>query len=628
MEKPDGTRPARTTGGLSPHNRDKDLPMKYFVCTVGNLGQGSVQASILRECLTNNIYELHRDARWPTPLGHIQKGDRLLLKTWCHIVAWGIARGSVRIEAEDYNNGWNRIVEVEKWNQFDAEVPTSGVYHYGIQGATVSGAGQFAVVKEVESSWAEGKLKMFGDRVAPTCGVSNEVTCQNNQLLRDIFKMPLEIPSYQRCFCWRKENVMDLLETLRLRMDAQKETHLGTIILKREGGRLSIVDGQQRLLTLTILAFCLKNAKGVKNELPLLKRPFNGTSNEAKAAQQHIYWAKDTVEQWLKTNAFGEAATAPESSVERWLKTNAFDTLLDQVQFCIITLPESASEDLAYIFFNAVNSSGKKLSDYDLLKAHHLRFITDEATARVMAQRWDATDAKGDGDTLNILYRLRTWSRYADPTVDVQNGHRLFKHFSAKASTINGIFFPPLAIRFNSAIQGGAPFFYYAERHQMLWNELNETGACSSLYRCLSGHSGNVLRDTIRALLFLYYCKFGRGYLEDALFCIADCLSVLRNDDRVGRTTFRAGVIKACLLSLDTALEPGQFFDWCLSPERQYIPKNESSTTKCRYWNALASLYGEISKHPPVVLKEHIKKRAEALTPSLPPKGNKKEDQP
>ncbi|MGA3182242.1 MAG: DUF262 domain-containing protein [Terracidiphilus sp.] len=580
--------------------------MRYFVCTIGGFGEYSDQIVILKECLSKNIYELHRDARWPSPLDHIQKGDTLLLKIQNQLVAWGIAKGPFRkIDPDDYNDGWIFIVEVEFWKQYDPKAPASGVHHYGIQSATMSGAGQFAVVKEVEASWAEEKLEAFQNTALPLINRPadcEEVTCCQLSL-RSIFSEPLDIPDYQRCFCWRKENVIDLLETLRSRVEngsnqeETPDTHFGTIILKRDGDKFSIVDGQQRLLTLTILAFCIqkRRIKPRENEkelpLPLLNASLKGTSNDAYSARKHLYWAMKSIDEWL---TFTGLLAVPEK----------LERMLISIQFCVVILPRHASEDLAYTFFNAVNSSGKKLSDYELLKAHHLRFIPDASIAEGMAQCWDSTGAEGYDDILHkTLYRLRTWSRHENPAVDALDGHKLFDHFSAKAPTIRGVFFPPLAVRFNSAIHGGAPFFHFAEQQRLLSQAFQETDTYKLLTTHLSGHSGDVLRHTIGALLFLFYCKFGSPYLDDALFCIAEVISILRNKDRVGAYTIREFVIKDCLFSLDTALDPGQFFEWCLSPGRRYN-QNVEGLTRQRYWEARQDLYESLQKRPMALRKQ------------------------
>jgi len=573
--------------------------MRYFVCTIGNFEEYSDQFEILNACLSQNLYELHRDARWPSPLGQIQKGDTLLLKLQNQLVAWGVATGPVHEHPPEYNDGWNRIVSVDDWRQYDKQAPASGVHHYGIQWATKAGAGQFAVVKEVEASWAEEKLAEFPGATQPIVEDtwnSTRVTCRQ-QSLKELFGRPLHIPDYQRCFCWRKGNVTDLLETLRTRiyngsgLDTP-DTHLGAIILKDDGGKLSIVDGQQRLLTLTILGFRMRKEDW---PLPLLKESFKGSSNEAASAQKHLRWAQTTIDEWLNTFS---------------IKKEVIEDLLNQIRFSVVTLPNDASEDLAYNFFNAVNSSGKKLSDYDLLKAHHLRFIGDESIAKCMAERWDATGAEGYDDVLNkTLYRLRMWSRYSNPVFNAQDGHNLFTHFSARVSSADGVFFTPLAIQFNSAIHGGAPFFHYAEQYRLFWQDFQKTEACTALTRHLTGHSRDILRDCIGALLFLFYCKFGRSYLNDALFCIADVVSVLRNEDRIGSSKIRNDLFKECIYALDTSLDPGQFFDWCLLPERQYNPE-KSGRTRQWYWSALNNLYTELQECP-IVLVKQSKQRAE-----------------
>lgn len=576
--------------------------MRYFVCTIGNFGEYRDQIDILKECLARNIYQLHRDARWPSPLSEIQKDATLLLKIQNQLVAWSVAKGPVRIESPDHNDGWNRVVNVNYWRQYDPKTPASGVHHYGIQEATLSGAGQFAIVKEVDGSWAEEKLATFKNSAIPRAEHAEDgftVKCRQQSLI-DLFAENLSIPDYQRCFCWRRWNITDLLETLRGRANQETpDTHLGTIILKRDGDDLCIVDGQQRLLTLTILAFCISGRRDKDAlPLPLLQASLKDSTNEAYLARKHIYWAKTTIDEWLRWSG---------------LSAESLQLILASIQFCVVILGNNVHEDLAYTFFNAVNASGKKLSDYDLLKAHHLRFIGDEDIAKRMAERWDKTGAEGYDEILHkTLYRLRTWRRFGNPLVDAQDGHHLFDHFSAKASTVTGIFFPPLAICFNSTIHGGASFFHYAEQYRMLWEDFRATEAYALLIAHLSGHSRNVLRDTIGAILFLFCCKFGKSYLLEALFCIADVVSVLRNEYQVRATAIQKEVLKEILVSLDAAIDPGQFFDWCLSPERHYTPSPDGKTRK-RFWTALYSLY-EAMQTGPFALSSQCGRRRAYLT--------------
>ena len=98
--------------------------------------------------------------------------------------------------------------------------------------------------------------------------------------------------------------------------------------------------------------------------------------------------------------------------------------------------------------------------------------------------------------------------------------------------------------------------------------------------------------------------------LSDALFCITDVVSALRNESQVRATAIREEIIKDCLFSLDTALDPGQFFDWCLSPERQYTPVKDGATKKY-YWEAIGRLYKEIPQS--AVLTKQVGQREKLL---------------
>lgn len=65
-----------------------------------------------------------------------------------------------------------------------------------------------------------------------------------------------DIPFFQRPYVWDDKNWEELLDNL---MDSKHEHFLGAIILKSEGAysgsipRYSVIDGQQRLTTLSIL---------------------------------------------------------------------------------------------------------------------------------------------------------------------------------------------------------------------------------------------------------------------------------------------------------------------------------------------------------------------------------------
>ena len=74
---------------------------------------------------------------------------------------------------------------------------------------------------------------------------------------RDIVSLPLAIPSYQRIYCWEENNVKCLLDDIFSHLDNQGNGRipyrLGTIILHYNNNKYDIIDGQQRLITLSLL---------------------------------------------------------------------------------------------------------------------------------------------------------------------------------------------------------------------------------------------------------------------------------------------------------------------------------------------------------------------------------------
>jgi hypothetical protein len=84
----------------------------------------------------------------------------------------------------------------------------------------------------------------------------------------------LEIPARQRDYAWTTNNIGDLFEDIKEAMELGGGHHLGTFILSQTGKMtpLRVVDGQQRLTTLTMLLNALVNAV---DELPIKEHSHN-----------------------------------------------------------------------------------------------------------------------------------------------------------------------------------------------------------------------------------------------------------------------------------------------------------------------------------------------------------------
>ena len=324
---------------------------------------------------------------------------------------------------------------------------------------------------------------------------------------KDLVHIPLSIPNYQRIYCWEEENVKCLLDDVFEHVSSSNNVpyRLGTIILHSHDGKYDIIDGQQRLITLALLLSEL----GV--ETSLLNEQFS--SNESI---EYVAYNKHLINEY----------------VNRHLNVRDYVAkLLNLLEFSVLVL-QNTSIDLAYTFFSNQNSRGVDLTDYDLLKAHHLRYIpmTFELQSQHAAEVWNKMieDGRVENDQTSMpdyvrtldtyIYRLRKWIRKKECDDSIHN-YRIKKEFEA-APIIDEI--PPFGERFyfNEPIQGGTHFFSYVEQHVAKYRLFSNTEEFKILHSSIQGNSNQWYRDAIESILFCYYLKFGTYYLSDALMVV------------------------------------------------------------------------------------------------------------
>lgn len=89
--------------------------------------------------------------------------------------------------------------------------------------------------------------------------------------IHELLKMKLALPSYQRPYSWSVKSTNTLfLDTFNAYQEGVQEYRIGSVILHKDNGRYNVVDGQQRLTTLSILLYCLGY-----EDLGLLREKYN-----------------------------------------------------------------------------------------------------------------------------------------------------------------------------------------------------------------------------------------------------------------------------------------------------------------------------------------------------------------
>lgn len=243
------------------------------------------------------------------------------------------------------------------------------------------------------------------------------------------------IDEYQREYKWGRENIEELLTDLREKfVSCYREGHstkdvsdyedyfLGSIIVSRRGGKHYLVDGQQRVTSLTLLLIYLhhaaeKSGHSVSNNLkPLIfsdnygELSFNLDIPEREAILEALF-------QQTPFNPDGTDESI-QTMHERYQDIEAIDLAGDLSEalphFCYwllrrVGLIEIATDDdrSAYAIFETMNDRGKPLSPVDMLKAYLLAPIEDGGKRREANRVWKQE-----------MLALASWSGEHEPDRD------------------------------------------------------------------------------------------------------------------------------------------------------------------------------------------------------------------
>lgn len=429
------------------------------------------------------------------------------------------------------------------------------------------------LIEDLEKSFAIIHSSLDNRNLDPP--IDAPVKICSNVTAAELLKWKLRIPDYQRPYSWREKNIRDFLVDIDL---WQKDTnkagipyHLGTVILKEQKDKtFDVIDGQQRLTTLAILAL-------VKNEqvFELL--------NSAKT-----YYSEEEIQTLLRAREY--------------IKSSECAINFEQIELSVVVLNKDQPEDQAYTFFSNSNSTGKHLSDYDLLKTHHLRYIANDIEATRFSRRWHDLERSGKQNEVlqNMLFRLRKWSNNERFPLDANNreSRELFNHYKSLDPLRN--FFSPTQTpyRFNSLLSGGSEFFSYTEYYRKKYEEFIQLEEIIALSEHLTGHSNNVIFSGVQAIAFLFFCKFGELYLKEAVYLLAYRLSEVRNETRVmSRYLSEKPIFGECVRLLDQVTCEAQFFAVLSDVKKRYKEKADGGETANRYWKSLHALMEHLKQN-------------------------------
>jgi hypothetical protein len=225
------------------------------------------------------------------------------------------------------------------------------------------------------------------------------------------------IPDYQRPYAWGKDETLQLLDDLgsSLDRDIDEPYFLGSVVLVKEKGvpEAEVIDGQQRLTTLTIMFAVLRDLATdddlSKDIQKFLKEPevlwddrpakprLRLRERDAKFFIEHIQTHGATSgligisDNQTKTDAqksIRDNAKALHETLSRWSegdRTRLFKMMAGRTYLVVVSTPDLNS---AYRIFSVMNSRGLPLTPPDIFKSQVVGAIA-EADRADYAELWE-----------------------------------------------------------------------------------------------------------------------------------------------------------------------------------------------------------------------------------------------
>jgi len=275
--------------------------------------------------------------------------------------------------------------------------------------------------------------------------MTKSIDAKDKSLREIMSNVQYSIDFYQRDYKWQSKQIEELISDLTTRfLESYNPVHarsdvaaypayfLGSIVLSKKPDGSFVVDGQQRLTTLTLLLIFLRNLQNVQgtaedpNVQPLIqstqfgKQNFNISVPERKQIIEALYANQPPTEEPEDLSSLNILnryldieALFPEECKGRVLPF-FLDWLIERVQMVEIS---AYSDEDAYTVFETMNDRGLSLSPADMLKGYLLSNVRDQSERNVAEKIWadsipqlQSLSAK---DATNDFFRTWFRGRYA-----------------------------------------------------------------------------------------------------------------------------------------------------------------------------------------------------------------------
>ena len=229
--------------------------------------------------------------------------------------------------------------------------------------------------------------------------------------VNDCLRKDISIPRYQRPYKWSVQNITDLLldiehAIIEKRRYPEFKYRIGTIILHRERNMLNVVDGQQRMISLTLLNHYLDAS---------FHNCIMNCTFEDKITLTHLHQNYQCIKEWFSLRKDKD-------------KFEFLKSMKDILEVVVIYVDK---ESEAFKLFDSQNTRGRALDPHDLLKAYHLREIQGNSYDMEYAvTKWEAKE---------VIKIRELFSDYLFPIWNWSRGRRTWEFTNKDIDTYKGV---------------------------------------------------------------------------------------------------------------------------------------------------------------------------------------------
>lgn len=290
-----------------------------------------------------------------------------------------------------------------------------------------------------------------------------------------------EVPPYQRDYAWDEEQWDDLWTDVVELEKASQPHFMGTVVLGPGGERTTVIDGQQRLVTLSILALAVLRAIKARSKASndeeeqrfvLLRNQYIGSPDPTSLLYRNRLRLNRTDDWFYERHVVPGVAPVSvrkltDSQRRLWRALEYFDdrvanhfpaasgsdlasflndTLARRLLFTVIFVDDEVS---AYSVFETLNARGTELTATDLLKNYLFsKCVTNPDDERAARAQWERI--VGPIGQRDVPAFLRHWLNSRGPLVRQE---RLYKELRGRVTT------PATAFELMDALERAAVWY-------------------------------------------------------------------------------------------------------------------------------------------------------------------------